>query len=164
MGACNGGTKTCNGQGTAYGSCVGEVMPVAETCNTPVDDDCNGQTNEGGAGCVCAPNSTASCYDGPAGTQGVGACHAGTKTCNALGTAYAACAGEVTPTTETCNTPVDDDCNGQTNEGGAGCVCAPNATASCYDGPAGTWEWAPARAGRRPATRWARPTDRAPAK
>ncbi|MFT3769337.1 MAG: MopE-related protein [Minicystis sp.] len=138
VGACHAGTKTCNAQGTAYGSCVGEVTPVAETCNTPVDDDCNGQTNEGGAGCVCVPNATVSCYSGPAGTQGVGACHAGTKTCNAQGTAYGSCVGEVTPVAETCNTPVDDDCNGQTNEGGAGCVCVPNSSTSCYTGPAGT--------------------------
>jgi hypothetical protein len=147
IGACHGGTKTCNTQGTGYGSCVGEVTPVAETCNTPVDDDCNGQTNEGGAGCACAPNSTASCYDGPAGTLNVGACHGGTKTCNAQGTAYGACAGEVTPVAETCNTPVDDDCNGQTNEGGAGCVCTPSAVTSCYTGPAGTLNVGACKAG-----------------
>ncbi|MEP7122975.1 MAG: MopE-related protein [Byssovorax sp.] len=138
VGICTAGTKTCNGLGTAYGSCVGEVTPQAETCNTPVDDNCNGQTNEGGAGCVCAPSSTASCYSGPAGTAGVGICSAGNKTCNAQGTAYGSCVGEVLPQAETCNNSVDDDCNGQTNEGGAGCVCAPNSVGSCYSGPAGT--------------------------
>jgi hypothetical protein len=138
VGACHGGTMACNDQGTAYGPCMGEVLPSAETCNTPVDDDCNGMTNEGGAGCVCLPGSTAACYDGPAGTQGVGACQGGTKTCFADGTAWGPCMGEVLPAPETCNTPVDDDCNGQTNEGGAGCVCLPGSTAACYDGPAGT--------------------------
>jgi hypothetical protein len=138
VGICKAGTKTCNALGTAYGACAGQVLPQPETCNTPEDDNCNGQVNEGGVGCVCAPNSSASCYTGPAGTLGVGICQAGTKTCNALGTAYGACAGQVLPQPETCNTPEDDNCNGQVNEGGAGCVCVPNSTKSCYTGPAGT--------------------------
>jgi putative metal-binding protein len=138
VGACHGGTQTCNAQGTAYGPCVGEITPQPETCNTPIDDDCNGQTNEGGVGCACAPNSTSSCYSGPAGTQGVGICAAGTKTCNAQGTAYGACVGEILPQAETCSNSVDDNCNGQTNEGGVGCACAPNTATTCYSGPAGT--------------------------
>jgi hypothetical protein len=138
VGICAAGIKTCNAQGTAYGACTGDVTPQPETCNTPVDDDCNGQTNEAGAGCVCAPNAPSSCYSGPAGTAGVGVCKAGARTCNAQGTAYGPCVGEVHPGVETCNNAVDDDCNGQTNEGGAGCVCTPNAVTSCYSGPAGT--------------------------
>jgi hypothetical protein len=138
VGICAAGTHTCNAQGTAYGACVGEVLPQTETCTTPVDDDCNGVINESGTGCVCTPSATASCYTGPVGTAGVGICAAGTHTCNAQGTAYGACLGEITPQAETCATPVDDDCNGQTNEGGLGCACAPNSVTSCYSGPAGT--------------------------
>jgi hypothetical protein len=138
VGPCQGGTQTCNPDGLSYGPCVGQVLPQAETCNTPADDDCDGQVNEDGVGCVCVPGSTASCYSGPAGTAGVGICVAGTKACNALGTAYGPCVGQVLPQAETCNTPDDDDCDGQANEGGVGCVCAPGATQSCYTGPAGT--------------------------
>ena len=138
IGACVSGTRACNDQGTAWGPCEGQVLPTAETCDTPEDDDCNGLVNEGGLGCGCAPGATASCYTGPAGTQGVGACQSGLKTCNAEGTAYGPCVGDVTPQPETCDTPVDDDCNGQVNEGGAGCVCLPNSATSCYTGPAGT--------------------------
>ena len=138
VGVCQAGTKTCNSMGTDYGPCTGEVVPTAETCNTPADDDCDGAVNEDGAGCVCAPNSTAACYTGPAGTLGVGACMAGTKQCDSQGTAYGACVGEITPLAETCNTTADDDCDGQVNESGAGCVCTPGATKSCYTGPAGT--------------------------
>ena len=71
---------------------------------------------------------------GPAGTAGVGICKAGTHVCNGQGTAYGACSGEVLPQAETCNTAADDNCNGQVNEGGVGCVCTPNATAS-FGGP-----------------------------
>lgn len=123
VGICKAGTATCNALGTALGPCVGEVLPVTETCLTPADDDCDGQTNESGAGCVCLPNSTTSCYTGPAGTQGVGACKAGTATCNAQGTALGPCTGQVTPVPETCMTPVDDNCNGQVNEGCAAQTC-----------------------------------------
>ena len=114
------------------------MTPQPETCNTPVDDNCNGQINEGGAGCLCSPGSTAPCYTGPAGTEGVGICHGGSQTCDVLGKTYGPCTGQVTPQPETCNTPVDDNCNGQINEGGAGCLCSPGSTAPCYTGPAGT--------------------------
>lgn len=135
VGLCVAGTKLCDAEGTGYGACMGEVLPQAESCTTAGDDDCDGQVNEG---CSCPPNTTTSCYTGPAGTQGVGICAAGTHTCNAQGTGYGACIGEVTPQVETCMTPGDDDCDGQANESGAGCLCVPGTTASCYSGPAGT--------------------------
>ena len=138
VGPCHGGMQTCNDQGTGYGPCTGEVVPVTETCNTPVDDDCDGQTNESGAGCVCPPNQNVACYTGPMGTLNVGACKGGTALCNDQGTVLGPCTGEVKPTPETCNTAVDDDCDNQTNEEGAGCVCLPNSVAPCYGGPPGT--------------------------
>jgi hypothetical protein len=138
VGACMAGTWTCNAQGTAYGPCTGEVLPVPETCLTPIDDDCDGKTNEDGPGCVCTPDAMQGCYDGPPGTEGVGICVGGTATCNSLGTALGPCTGEVTPQQETCLDDLDDDCDGKTNEDGPGCVCTPNAAQSCYDGPAGT--------------------------
>jgi hypothetical protein len=139
VGVCKGGTATCNASGTAFGPCIGEVVPATESCFTlEEDDDCDGQVNEGGDGCICPPNGEVDCYTGPMGTANVGACKSGKALCNAAGTALGPCLGEVTPQTETCTTPVDDDCDGQTNESGDGCLCLPNSTASCYTGPAGT--------------------------
>ncbi|MBI5532572.1 MAG: hypothetical protein HY898_07645 [Deltaproteobacteria bacterium] len=139
VGPCKGGTQTCNSTGTAWGACMGEVLPTTESCYTPVDDDCNGQTNESGPGCVCVPQSQEPCYNGPPSTRNVGACQDGTHVCNLAGTAWGGCIGEVLPTPETCLTPVDDNCNGEVNEaGGAGCQCTPNSTATCYSGPPGT--------------------------
>src|SRR4051812_34207139 len=138
VGVCVGGTTTCAEDGSGFGPCVGEVTPVPETCDTPEDDDCNGQVNEGGAGCACTPGEGEACYDGPDGTLGVGACTSGMRVCNDQGTGWGPCQGQVLPAPETCDTPEDDDCNGQTNEGGVGCTCPPSGTASCYDGPAGT--------------------------
>lgn len=68
----------------------------------------------GGAGgsSACDPGKAALCYSGPAGTQGVGICKAGSKTCNAEGTAYGACTGDVIPGVETCADSADEDCDG----------------------------------------------------
>ena len=83
--------------------------PKKEACNG-VDDDCDGQTDEG-----VAPQSF---YTGPAGTEGVGVCRAGTRAC-ASGS-FGVCQQEVTPGTEACGNNADDDCDGLTDE--AGCT------------------------------------------
>ena len=112
MGACAPGTKTCNPEGTAYGPCEGEITPVTETCLTPVDDDCDGSINEDGEGCGCSPNQSEACYSGPQGTQDVGLCKAGMRTCNAAGTGFGPCVGEVTPKAESCATQaLDESCD-----------------------------------------------------
>ncbi|MGK3962514.1 MopE-related protein [Sorangium sp. So ce118] len=138
VGACEAGTARCREDGSGFGSCLGEVLPAAETCLTPADDDCDGQTNEEGAGCACLPGEVIPCYSGPPGTEGAGRCAGGTARCDAQGTGFGPCEGEVVPAPETCATPADDDCDGQTNEEGAGCACLPDAVVPCYSGPAGT--------------------------
>ncbi|MDC3980022.1 SBBP repeat-containing protein [Polyangium jinanense] len=136
VGLCKAGLKTCLDDGSGYGPCVGEVVPMPESCQTMGDDDCDGLSNE--EGCACTPGATAPCYTGPMGTLDKGACKAGTQTCNAEGTAYGACVGQVLPATETCLSPEDEDCDGLVNESGTGCVCAPGSTTACYTGPGGT--------------------------
>ena len=141
VGACAAGSKTCNGSGTGYGACIGQVLPVAENCTTQVDDDCNGLVNEGGAGCSCSPGQQAACYSAAASTLLFGSCHAGQQQCKPDGTGFGPCTGEIDPQPESCDTVADDNCNGKVNEGGPDsidCVCKPGAAAACYDGPAGT--------------------------
>ncbi len=111
VGACQGGQRECQGDGT-WGACAGEVVPLPETCNTPDDDDCNGEVNEQGEGCVCAPGSMGACYTGPDGTQDVGICKGGTGVCDADGLGYGACQGQVVPAPESCLAPDDEDCDG----------------------------------------------------
>ena len=132
IGTCVEGTQTCNANGTAFGSCVGQVVPGTESCGDGLDNDCDGVADDG---CVCAPGSTTSCYDGPAGTEGVGVCQAGNQSCNATGTAYGACVGAVTPGAESCGDGLDNDCDGVVDEG---CVCSPGSAVACYTGPTGT--------------------------
>gem|GEM_PF-1691990 len=133
VGQCLAGRRTCvNG---AWGSCTGEVKPAAESCKTPGDDDCDGLSNEG---CACTPGQTQSCaYTGPAGTDGVGQCRAGVRTCFASGATpfWGACAGEVVPTGDSCDGR-DNNCNGQTDEGnpGGGVACATGKPGVCAQG------------------------------
>lgn len=62
---------------------------------------------------MCVPGSAASCYSGPANTEGIGICKAGTKLCNPQGTGYGACVGQILPKpVDLCSTPADDDCSG----------------------------------------------------
>lgn len=43
VGICTGGTQTCNGDGSGFGPCVGEVTPEAEKCETLSEDEsCDG--------------------------------------------------------------------------------------------------------------------------
>lgn len=110
VGACAPGTQRCEDDGSGFGPCEGEVTPGPESCVTEADDNCNGEINEE---CVCAPGNTLPCYSGPAGTEGVGACHPGAQACAADGFSWGPCEGEGLPAPqEDLNTPVDDDCTG----------------------------------------------------
>ncbi|MCA9623629.1 MAG: hypothetical protein KC731_31625, partial [Myxococcales bacterium] len=109
VGVCSAGVHVCEPSGLGYGPCEGEVLPVAESCATLEDDDCDGGANEG---CVCTPGATEVCYTGPPGTMGVGQCQGGVKTCDNLGLGFGPCVGEVTPQPEVCETTADEDCDG----------------------------------------------------
>ncbi|WP_437601002.1 SBBP repeat-containing protein [Sorangium sp. So ce590] len=80
---------------------IAELAPA--TCSGP---DC------GCPGCVCAPGAQEACYTGPEATRGVGRCAAGTRACNAEGTSWGPCTGEVLPAFDACDTPDDEDCDG----------------------------------------------------
>lgn len=112
VGICRAGSKTC--QGGYWAACEGEVLPQTEICGDGIDNNCDGQVDEGCA--VCTEGDTQACsYSGPAGTENVGICKAGTKTC--VNGQWGSCQGEVTPQTETCGDGVDNNCNGQIDEG-----------------------------------------------
>lgn len=68
----------------------------------------------------CMPNESLSCYSGPADTQGVGVCAAGTQSCLPDGSAFGPCEGEVLPSPENCFTEADEDCNVNAKDCGSG--------------------------------------------
>lgn len=83
--------------------------PVTTTSETIAPD--SSDTTAAG---TCTPLSTQPCYTGPAETEDIGLCKAGTQTCDENGSAFGACEGEVLPAPEDCATPDDEDCDGST--------------------------------------------------
>lgn len=78
-GTCQLGTQTC--AGGKWGTCVGALQPIDGDAE---DDSCAALNCAGGvnSGCgECVIGETESCYTGPVGTEGVGTCEAGTRTC-----------------------------------------------------------------------------------
>ena len=118
VGPCKAGTQTCAG-GKWPTTCPGEIGPGAETCAANTDGDCNGKSGcadaacANAAGCVkqCTDGQTQACYTGPAGSQNVGTCKAGMRTCVG-GMWPVECPGEVLPANENCKDVLDHNCNG----------------------------------------------------
>ncbi|MEZ4300314.1 MAG: MopE-related protein [Polyangiaceae bacterium] len=88
----------------------------------------------------CSDGDMLACYTGQAGTEGVGLCTPGTKTC--MAGQYGECIGETLPAEETCD-GADNDCDGQTDEG---CPCTDGAKQPCFPGP-GTAGVGPCKSG-----------------
>ena len=125
-GICRGGTQSC--QAGAYGACVGQILPAPADLCDGLDNNCNGTVDEqpGGQMCACQPGTTRACYSGPAGTQGVGICRAGTQACTPDGLGWGACGGETLPAAEICDA-ADNNCNGTVDD-------APNVGLACSVG------------------------------
>jgi hypothetical protein len=123
-GRCNAGTSQC---AAGKADCAAAVTPVDEVCTsgsaTAADEDCDGTIDEG---CSCMNGTTRSCYAGPVGTSGKGACHDGMQRCAQK--MWGNCLGQQLPQAETCaNSGVDDDCNGVKDDvPGLGDLCIDN--------------------------------------
>jgi cysteine-rich repeat protein len=119
----------CDGSGSTRAAPIADAPDDGKVCTI---DACEGTT----------PTHTAQlevpCYTGAAGTKGVGACKAGTQECDVQGDLVGGCTGEVTPEPERCDpAAVDEDCDGEVNEEGDGCVCGDgyiSAGEECDDG------------------------------
>jgi hypothetical protein len=96
VGACQTGLLTCaDGK---CGVCRGALTPSTEVACDKVDNDCDGEVDEGfNIGGPCG-----------GGVSGVGECRAGVTTCQGTGLS---CLGGQEPTDEVCNLK-DDDCDG----------------------------------------------------
>jgi Notch-like protein len=118
VGLCSDGLQTC--MTGAWGSCNGDVTPVAELCDGD-DNDCDNQIDEND------PEGGGNCN-----TNLQGVCAAGTETCQS---GNLNCVQNVQSSSETCDL-LDNNCNGQTDEGnpGGGGVCSTGNPGICAAG------------------------------
>ena len=81
--------------------CQNNTVCTAGSCGVCAPDfvDCNGDWSDGcestTADCICTDGDTKECYYGAAGTNGIGACHSGIKTCT--NHRWGECVGMVVP-------------------------------------------------------------------
>ncbi len=101
-----GGTSGTGGAGGSGSTSTGSA-------STTTSSGAGAATTSGaGGGPACMPGATQPCYDGPAGTEGVGTCKGGTQTCPADGGAWGPCVGEVLPQPPDCAGGMDLHCDG----------------------------------------------------
>ncbi|MBK8716578.1 MAG: hypothetical protein KBB21_22870 [Nannocystaceae bacterium] len=104
-------------------SMTGDPTTSTTMTTTTADDTSSGE---------CMDGETRDCYSGPAGTQNVGICAAGTESC--VGGMWSGqCMGEETPGIEMCN-GVDENCNGMTDEGLNAGACNTGLAGPCATG------------------------------
>lgn len=101
---------------TTSGSAGSTTGGGGSGASTTTGGGTTGGGGTGGGGCV--EGDQKSCYTGPDGTLGKGACASGTTTCDNSG-AWGTCDGEVLPATETCDGQ-DNSCDDVIDEG---CPC-----------------------------------------
>ncbi len=102
-------------------SCPGDCLQAGQVCCSGVaypgdccqDGDCTSPDTCIDHQCTpaaCPDGDSLACYEGPAGTEDVGICRGGSRTCS--GGAWGSCENQVLPGAEVCGDGVDQDCNG----------------------------------------------------
>jgi len=121
---CFNGTQQCRTTVGPFGlwdDCI--TTPLVEICDGTEDENCDGLVDEG---CACTANDERPCGF----ESGFGNCRMGLQRCLADGTWSAECEGAVFFQAEECGDGIDNDCDGETDEG-CDCFSVPE---ECGDG------------------------------
>ena len=90
---------------------VDDRCGASEVCDNGLDDDCNGRVDDS---CGCSIGSVQTCFIGPPGRRGIGACSDGEQTCESSPDGrgrWGDCTGGTGPSPDVCN-GLDNLCNG----------------------------------------------------
>jgi hypothetical protein len=101
------------GESSYYGICEFDtsLLEECEICDDGIDNDCDGEIDENcGQTFACGDGKTQSCSTGL-----LGVCSEGTQTCS--DGIWGACVQNTQPSEEICDNGLDDDCDGETDEG-----------------------------------------------
>lgn len=126
LGVCAPGTEQCRDGGI---SCVRNVNPSAESCDG-LDNNCDGVVDTFTRYCFTGASGTFTGTCPGANCTPRGTCQRDTQTCLDGGWDNLACAAQVLPTAEVCDS-LDNDCNGSADNGN------PQGGASCMTGQMG---------------------------
>ncbi len=110
----------------------GCMVGTSDVCDDGLDNNCNGQVDEG---CTCNAGAVQQCFLGPPGHRGRGACIDGMQTCIEGGEfdAWGPCDGGIRPSAEACDS-VDNDCNGCADDHPDCCIVELACPSSMPDG------------------------------
>ncbi len=123
---CTNGTLTCTSNGSGVECANEDPADLVETCND-LDDDCDGDTDEGLPACACSNG----------GSPGQEICNAVDDDCDGQideDLPACACSNGGSPGQETCNA-IDDDCDGAVDNGfPVGIACDSDDLDECQNG------------------------------
>ncbi len=130
VGECIKGEQYCSNETLTWSDCLGGIEPAEEICNDGLDTDCDGSNATNEQGCTtltCTSGETRPCA-GLNTTWSLSKCYGAVQDCS--NNTWGPC--NVSTSSEICNA-IDDNCNGQLNEGIANC-CEPNGAIEYTDG------------------------------